>query len=117
MTETINAVDILRPSGYRLLVRVPPLEEMTKGGIVRPASTRAVEESATQLGEVLAMGPAAYGDAEKFPDGPWCQVGDVIFMRQYSGTRFKIGGQEYRLINDDTVEGVALRPELIERAV
>jgi chaperonin GroES len=69
------------------------------------------------MGEVLALGETAYGDEEKFPGGPWCQVGDTVLMREYSGTRFKIDGVEYRLINDDTIEAVVTRPELVTRAV
>jgi hypothetical protein len=40
-------------------------------------------------------------------------------MRSYSGTRFKIstpeGDQEFRLINDDTVEAVVADPRVVTR--
>ncbi|HXJ72702.1 MAG TPA: co-chaperone GroES, partial [Candidatus Dormibacteraeota bacterium] len=84
-------------------------------GLFRPDSSRSLEETASCLGEVLAMGETAYKDPEKFPGDPWCQPGDTIMMRQYSGTRFKIDGQEYRLINDDTVEAVVGDPQRVER--
>ena len=113
--QTIDATDVLQPSGYRLLVRIPRLEPRMKSGIYRPDSSRSLEETASILGEVVAMGEAAYQDPEKFPNGPWCQVGDTIVMRAYSGSRFKIDDQEYRLINDDTVEAVAKEPNRIER--
>ena len=58
-------------------------------------------------------------DEDKFPDGPWCQEGDFIMMRAYSGTRFKVstpdGDQEFRLINDDTVEAVVADPRVVTR--
>ena len=57
-----------------------------------------------------------YLDKDKFPTGPWCKVGDWILMRSYSGTRFKIKGQEFRILNDDTVQAVIADPRLIERA-
>jgi co-chaperonin GroES (HSP10) len=65
---------------------------------------------------VLALGNLAYQDEDKFPFKiPWCQVGDTVIIRQYSGTRITIDGQEHRLINDDTVEAVCYEPERVER--
>jgi co-chaperonin GroES (HSP10) len=65
------------------------------------------------------MGSQAYQDPEKFPDGAWCKEGDYVLMRAYSGTRFKVrssqGDQEFRLINDDTVEAVVADPRVISR--
>ena len=110
-----DVLEVLRPTGYRILVRIPRLDSKMKSGLYRPDSSRSLEETASCLGEVLAMGDTAYQDNEKFPGEPWCQVGDVIMMRQYSGTRFKIDDQEYRLINDDTVEAVVRDPQRVER--
>jgi co-chaperonin GroES (HSP10) len=116
MTATRDEVlSVIQPVGYHLLIRLLSLDEKTKGGIYRPAGTQQAEQMATQLGEVIEMGASAYADAEKFPDGPWCGPGDHIMMRSYSGTSFKIDEQEYRLINDDTVEAVVRQPERISR--
>jgi co-chaperonin GroES (HSP10) len=68
------------------------------------------------IGYVLAIGPEAYGDKEKFSSGPYCAVGDFIIFRSYSGTRFKVMGKEFRLINDDTVEAVVEDPRGYSRA-
>jgi hypothetical protein len=38
-------------------------------------------------------------------------------MRSYSGTRFKVGEQEFRLINDDTVEAVVEDPRGVVKAL
>ena len=65
---------------------------------------------------VIALGEAAYKDAEKFPDGPYCKEGDFVIFRSYSGTRFKLRGEEFRLINDDTVEAVVDDPREYTRA-
>jgi co-chaperonin GroES (HSP10) len=62
------------------------------------------------------MGDAAYQDKEKFPNGPYCAKGDFVIFRSYSGTRFKIKGDEFRLINDDTVEAVVDDPRGYTRA-
>ncbi len=50
------------------------------------------------------------------PSGPWCKVGDWVVFRAYSGTRMKMYGQEFRLINDDTVEAVVDDPTGVVRA-
>jgi co-chaperonin GroES (HSP10) len=117
MTATTRAevLTVIQPVGYHLLVRLLPLSEKTKGGIYRPQDLQQAEQMATQLGEVIEVGAGAYADPEKFPDGPWCEPGDHIMMRSYSGTSFKIDEQEYRLINDDTVEAVVRQPSRISR--
>jgi co-chaperonin GroES (HSP10) len=104
------------PKGYKLLVAIPNVEEKTSGGVIRPDDLVSREEVASIFGFVVACGPDAYGDKKKFPSGPWCEKGDFVMFRSYSGTRFKIGGQEFRLINDDTVEAVVDDPRNIERA-
>lgn len=104
------------PKGYKILIAVPSVEEKTTGGIIRPDLLRKQEETASIFGYVVSMGSEAYMDASKFPSGPWCAVGDWVVFRSYSGTRFKIGSQEFRLINDDTVEAVVDDPRNIQRA-
>ncbi len=74
-----------------------------------------IEEIGSICGFVLKMGPDAYEDEKKFPHGPYCNEGDWILMRSYSGTRFKIHGKEFRLINDDSVEAVVEDPRGIEK--
>jgi co-chaperonin GroES (HSP10) len=115
IAEADKALSVLQPSGYRILVRVPRLDPRMASGLYRPDSSRALEETASVLGEVIALGATAYNDPDKFPEGPWCQAGDTIVMRAYSGTRLKIDDQEYRLINDDTVEAVVADPHRVER--
>jgi len=108
------------PKGYKLLIAIPKKEETFKDTQIIIAETeRKKEEIASIIGLVVKMGSLAYQDADKFPDGPWCKEGDFILMRAYSGTRFKIttpeGDQEFRLINDDTVEAVVADPRVVTR--
>lgn len=114
-SEALDEENLPEPSGYKLLIVIPEVEEKTAGGIYRPDSTRSQEETATIIGQVVAMGTLAYQDTEKFPTGPWCDVGDWIVFRPYSGTRIKVNGREYRLINDDTVEAVVRDLSGVER--
>jgi co-chaperonin GroES (HSP10) len=105
-----------QPTGYRILIAVPEIEEKTKGGIIRPDVLKTKEETASITGQVLAMGPDCYSDPDRFPDGAYCAEGDWVMFRAYSGTRFKVDGKEFRLINDDSVEATLSDPSGIERA-
>ena len=103
---------IPKPAGYRLLVAIPEVKE-TYGdsGIVKAANEIKNEEVSTMVVRVLDMGPDAYKDEKRFPNGPYCQIGDYVLIRAYSGTRFKIHGKElFRVINDDSVEAVVEDP-------
>jgi chaperonin GroES len=104
------------PSGYRLLIAVPEVEEKTEGGVYIPDKIKDAENTASILGFVVKAGPDAYADEDKFPTGPWCKEGDFVVFRSYSGTRFKLRGKEFRLINDDTVEAVVDDPRGFSRA-
>ena len=119
MTEDVMK-ELPEPKGYKLLIAIPKKDETHANSvIVIPEMDRKKEEIASIIGLVVKVGTLAYKDEEKFPDGPWCNEGDFILMRAYSGTRFKIttpeGSQEFRLINDDTVEAVVADPRVISR--
>jgi chaperonin GroES len=104
------------PVGYKILIAVPELNDKTDGGVYMPDSLKQAEETASIIGYVLKVGSVAYSDPERFPDGPWCKEGDFIIFRSYSGTRFKVMGKEFRIINDDTVEAVVEDPRGYSRA-
>jgi co-chaperonin GroES (HSP10) len=105
------------PKGYRLLCMVPKVED-TYGdtGLIKATETMRVEEQTTLVLFVAKMGDMAYADESRFPTGPWCKVGDFVLVRAYSGTRLKIHGTEWRIINDDTVEAVVEDPRGLYRA-
>ena len=65
---------------------------------------------------VLKMGPDAFVDVSRFPNGPYCKKGDWIIMQAYTGTRVSIHGKEFRLINDDCVKAVIEDPRGVKRA-
>ena len=98
------------PAGYKLLVALPEPERETAGGIIKADETVRNEEVGSITGMVLKMGPDAYKDERRFPNGPYCKEGDWILMRSYSGTRFRVHGREFRLINDESVEAVVQDP-------
>ena len=99
-----------QPKGYKLLIAIPKVEEKTKSGVYMPDTLTKMEQTASIIGLVVEMGEDAYKDDQKFPNGPYCKKGDFVIFRSYSGTRFKVESEEFRLINDDTVEAVVDDP-------
>ena len=65
------------PVGYKMLVVKPEIEEKSAGGIVYADATRKKEEQGAVVGVVLKQGSMCYKDENKFPTGPWCQVGEI----------------------------------------
>jgi co-chaperonin GroES (HSP10) len=111
MTDAEKAKQLPEPSGYKLLCVLPAIDETIEGtNFLKSKDMMKREEVTTAVLFVVKVGPDAYSDKEKFPSGPWCKQGDFIMVRTYAGTRFKMYGQEMRLINDDQVEGVVQDP-------
>ena len=104
------------PSGYHILVALPESEEKYDSGIIKADETRRFEEVLSTVFFVVELGPDCYKDAKRFPTGPWCKKCDFILARPNTGTRLKIHGREFRLINDDSVEAVVQDPRGISRA-
>jgi co-chaperonin GroES (HSP10) len=111
-----KATQLPKPSGYHILVALPEADEKYDSGLIKADETRRFEEVLATVFFVVELGPDCYTDKEKFPTGPWCKPGDFVLARPNSGTRLKIHGREFRLINDDTVEAVVQDPRGISRA-
>lgn len=115
-TAEEKASQLPEPAGYHMLVALPEMEETYESGIIKADSTKHFEEVLSTVFFVVKLGPDCYTDKEKFPTGPWCKQGDFVLARPNSGTRLKIHGREFRIINDDTVEAVVQDPRGISRA-
>ena len=124
MTEVVQysdeeprvATQLPEPTGFRILVALPEVEEKTDAGLYITDERRELETVASIVGFVMKTGPDAYRDEKRFPTGPWCKEGDWIVMRAYSGTRIRVHGKEFRIINDDSVESVVEDPGGVVRA-
>jgi co-chaperonin GroES (HSP10) len=114
-TDDRKAKQLPDPSGYRILCGIPNIDEQYESGIIKSDMTLQHEELLTTVLFVVKMGPDCYKDAARFPSGPWCREGDFILVRPHAGTRLKIHGREFRIINDDSVEGVVEDPRGISR--
>ena len=109
-------LQIPTPVGYRILVAMPEVEDTYgESGIIKSSKDMHQEYIMSTIGVVLDMGKQAYSDKERFPTGPWCKTGDYVMFRANTGTRFKVGGVEYRLMNDDSIEAVVSDPRGVTR--
>ncbi len=104
------------PSGYKILCALPEIEDKFESGIIKADTTRREEEIMATVYFVVKLGPECYTDKERYPHGPWCKEGDFILVRPFSGTRVKIHGKEFRIINEDSVEAVVQDPRGVSRA-
>ena len=116
LDEPRKARQLPDPRGYKILIALPDPDREFDGGILKSNKTLYEEEIGSIVGMVVKLGPDCYNDKKRFPTGPFCTEGDWILMRSYSGTRFKIHGKEFRLINDDSVEAVIEDPRGIVKA-
>ncbi|CAB4134627.1 hypothetical protein UFOVP274_7 [uncultured Caudovirales phage] len=114
-TAEEKAKQLPKPSGYRILCAIPEVEKEFESGLIKADSTIHYEEVLTTVLFVVALGPDCYKDQTRFPSGPWCKVGDFILVRPNAGSRLVIHGKEFRMINDDMVEGTVDDPRGIKR--
>jgi co-chaperonin GroES (HSP10) len=110
-----KAKQIPDPKTYHLLCMLPEAKEEYEGGILKSSQTMQYEELLSPVLFVAKMGPDAFKDEKRFPSGPSCKVGDFVVVRPNTGTRMKIHGTEWRIINDDSVEAVVQDPRGIQR--
>lgn len=121
---------MLKPVGYKLLIQTNRAEiklkkdeelyydSTTKKYEVRlkssilemPAMEKYDEEdlfSGAEVGIVIAMGEDCYTDKAK----KWCEVGDTVYFKRYSGFNYTKDGKNYILLNDDQVIAVETAEE------
>lgn len=115
-TDAEKARQVPDPVTYHILCLVPKAEQEYESGIAKAGQTMHYEEVLSPVLFVAKMGPDAYRDPLRFPSGPSCKVGDFVLVRPNTGTRLKIHGTEWRIINDDSVEAVVQDPRGIKRA-
>jgi len=99
------------PTGWRILILPYQGKGKSAGGIFLPSETQEKSQISTQVGYVLKLGPLAYKDTGKFPDGAWCEEKQWVMFARYAGSRFQIDGGEVRILNDDEILSTILDPE------
>lgn len=118
-TAEDKAKQLPDPKTFHLLCVVPEaMEEFADSevGLIKSSQVMHYEEVLTPVLFVVKLGPDCYKDTTRFPSGPSCKEGDFVIVRPNSGTRLKIHGREFRILNDDSVEAVVEDPRGITRA-
>jgi len=97
------------PVEYNIIVRPDPVEEKTKGGVIKPQTMTEQEEWASTKATVMAMSPMAFrktanGDAW---EGPAPVEGGRVMFARYAGKRFEgADGETYVVLKDEDVIGI-----------
>jgi hypothetical protein len=116
-TPEQKAKQLPDPKRFMMLCVIPDAsEEFEDSSLIKASQTIHYEEVLTPVLFVVKLGPDCYKDETRFPSGPSCKEGDFVIVRPNSGTRLKIHGREFRIINDDSVEAVVEDPRGISRA-
>jgi chaperonin GroES len=88
----------IRPLDDRVVVKPQEAEEKTAGGILLPDGAR----EKPQRGKVVAVGSGRLLDSgERAP--LTLKVGDVVIYGKYSGSDFKIDGEEHKILRETEV--------------
>ena len=81
------------PLGSMLLVQIRSPRLRTSGGIILTAETQETNMWNEQVAKVLAIGPLCFKNrttGAPWPEGQWCDVGDLIRVPKYGGDRYSI---------------------------
>jgi chaperonin GroES len=91
----------LRPLGDRVVVQPLERDEMTASGIVLPDTAK----EKPQEGKVIAVGPGKLlENGERVPLD--LNEGDRVIYSKYSGTEFKLEGEELLILSERDVLAV-----------
>lgn len=91
----------LQPLGDRVVVQSSEEETRTAGGIYLPDSAK----EKPQEGLVLAVGPGKVTpEGKKIPMN--VKVGDKVLFAKYGGTQFTIEGEEYLILDEDSIYAI-----------
>jgi len=92
----------LKPLGSRVIVKPIVEEEVSKAGIVLPETAN---KKKPQKGEVLKV-----GDGKTLPNGKKenieVKVGDKILFEKYGSDEYKLGDQEFLVVDYDKVVAI-----------
>ena len=91
----------IRPLADKVVVKAQTKEERTAGGIVLPDTAK----EKPQQGTVIAVGPGRILD-----DGTRAKMavkkGDVVIYSKYGGNEIKLNGEEYLILDQESIYAV-----------
>lgn len=106
---------MLKPAGYRVLIKADPVEEKSKGGIITVTpDNEKMEKAGNVKGVVKDIGPLAFkAFAPNHTGEPWCTAGDWVVYAKYAGKTIidPYSDEEYIICNDEDVVAVITEEE------
>ena len=84
-------------AGDRVLVQLRREKTTSKGGIILVDETKATLRFNETVAKVKQIGSLAYKSPdtlEPWPEGPWCNVGDLVRTIKYGGDRFVVNPED-----------------------
>ncbi len=91
----------IRPLSDRIVVKRLDQEEKTKGGIIIPDTAK----EKPQEGKIVAVGKGKYGEDGKLIPIE-VKAGDKILFGKYSGSEFKLEGEDLLVLREDDILGI-----------
>ena len=99
--EAAGRHERIKPLGDRILVKRVKEEERTKGGIIIPDTAK----EKPQEGKIVAVGKGKYTDDGKLIPIE-VKAGDKILFGKYSGSEFKLEGEDLLILREDDILGI-----------
>lgn len=96
-TETQTKI---KPLGDRVVLEVIDQAEQTSGGIYLPEAAR----EKPQMALVLAVGPGPIVEGKR--QEMQVKVGDKVLFAKYSGTDYKLGDKEVKIVSEKDILGI-----------
>ena len=93
---------MLKPCGYRVIVRPDELEKTTESGIVIAYNNEELERANIWYGTLVAIGPTAWKDQGE----NWASIGDRINFSKYTGRFIEDPDDpdtKYLILNDEDI--------------
>jgi chaperonin GroES len=90
----------VKPLHDRIIVKRLEEDAKSKGGIIIPDTAK----EKPQQGKVIAVGAGRREDGKVLPLD--VKAGDTVLFAKYSGTEFKLDGEEHLILREDDVLGV-----------
>lgn len=91
----------IKPLHDRIIVKRLPQEVKTSGGIIIPDTAK----EKPQKGKVVSTGKGRVNDEGKVLPLE-VKPGDEVLFGKYSGTEFKMDGDEYLMMREEDIYGI-----------
>lgn len=81
------------PCGAQILVQLRTMQKKYKGVIELPEDTKDFNQHNTRVCRLVKVGHIAFRNrdtGERWREGPWAQLGDIVIMPAWGGFRFEV---------------------------